>query len=822
MPFSLLCRLAFATLTVFSCSAQTNPQSALTAALHGTPAVGVVIDLQTGRQLAIVNAEHAKNDRTTPGSILKPLFLNSALQQHTILPLTSVFCRRTLQINDGTRTWNLDCTHPRTGTPFNAQEALAYSCNQYFAALADRLLPEQTTAILEHYGLPLPNQPQTRQQKQLLVLGLAGITVSPQQIARAYRTLALQWQDPVRDGLRDSVRFGMAHNAAVEGMQIAGKTGTTSHGWFVGISQHVVLVVYLPHGNGADAARLAQHFFAATPESARTLTIELFSTQTVKRLTGTPVTIEWKQDGLHLANKTVKQLSLNGLLRLQANGGPEASAAGKWTITWKPEGIHVLLTLPSEDYVAAALNGEAAPDEPEASLKAMAITIRTFALENTGRHRAQGFDLCDSTHCQSLRLGSLPAYVARAVHQTAGETLWFGGQRAHVYYSQNCGGTREAAADVWPAERATYLQGGQADPYCLRRAPAAWQAHIPLLRLSEILRAQGWKTPTPIADIGIARSSPTGRAQLLAVTGRGAPATLSASSLRFAVDRDLGWNQIRSDWYTATVSNGELVLQGKGYGHGAGLCQAGAYEMATEGHGEKDILNFYFPGAAAGITPRDQGWQTIPGAGWTLLTTQPDSRLVAEGSAAWAKAQALFGSPAIPIHPIVEELPTTELFRQTTAEPGWVLASTRGGMIFLQPAAIRQIHAGAGDLLHEFLHTLVEHEASHRAPLWLREGLVEMLAGNNHPEWTVGVPSNHLNAGLDAELAHPATAAASRNAHEVAARLTTALCTRYGLATVRGFLRTGVPAGAVRNLRSFEDGSAPPSGASGSLSISRQ
>ena len=60
---------------------------------------------------------------------------------------------------------------------------------------------------------------------------------------------------------------------------------------------------------------------------------------------------------------------------------------------------------------------------------------------------------------------------------------------------------------------------------------------------------------------------------------------------------------MRSDWYTATVSGVVVEIRGKGYGHGAGLCQAGAYEMAMEGKTEAEILNFYFPGTIAGITP---------------------------------------------------------------------------------------------------------------------------------------------------------------------------------------------------------------------------
>ena len=109
----------------------------------------------------------------------------------------------------------------------------------------------------------------------------------------------------------------------------------------------------------------------------------------------------------------VKQLSLSGNYRLTSKGQENVSdplvvaAAGKWTIAWRRDGLGVLLTLPSERYVVAALSGEAAPDEPMASLKAMAISMRTYALLNANRHRAQGFGLCDSTHCQALRLGAV-------------------------------------------------------------------------------------------------------------------------------------------------------------------------------------------------------------------------------------------------------------------------------------------------------------------------------------------------------------------------------------------------------------------------------
>ena len=318
-----------------------------------------------------------------------------------------------------------------------------------FAELADRIPPAKASAILEHYGLGQTPIPQSREQKELLVLGVAGIAVSPAQMAVAYRKLALELDQgkapAVREGLKDSVSYGMAHNAAVTGMEIAGKTGTAgdgaqgrSHGWFAGTgylgSEEVVMVIYLPGGNGADAARLAHDFFLATrapaPESARLLTVELFSTRSGEDphsnagATAMPTQVEWAPDGLRLSSgTTVRQLSLSGSYRMRA-GGRRFQPREGGLIRWRRDGLRVLLTLPSENYVIAALNGEAAPDEPMASLKAMAISIRTFALENANRHSAEGFGLCDSTHCQALRLGKArPGGGARGARDRRRDTV---------------------------------------------------------------------------------------------------------------------------------------------------------------------------------------------------------------------------------------------------------------------------------------------------------------------------------------------------------------------------------------------------------------
>ena len=112
----------------------------------------------------------------------------------------------------------------------------------------------------------------------------------------------------------------------------------------------------------------------------------------------------------------------------------------------KPGGGYRLETLPLETYVARVLAGEAARDSQPAALEALAITIRTFALANRGRHRADGFDLCDQTHCQVLRAAT--AATEKAAAATAGRLLVRAGAPASVYYTASCGGRTAAGGQA--------------------------------------------------------------------------------------------------------------------------------------------------------------------------------------------------------------------------------------------------------------------------------------------------------------------------------------------------------------------------------------
>jgi cell division protein FtsI/penicillin-binding protein 2 len=239
----------------------------------------ILLDVTSGRTLAQTGPEVL----ATPGSTLKPFLLLAALTAGIVRENTTVECRVNLTLDDHGHPRNFACTHPRAITVFAARDALAYSCNTYFAQLAQRMPGPVLVQTLEAAGLHPQTTPNTPESRILLTLGLEGIETTPLQLANAYRRLAQQLQNPhapealVRQALLDSVQYGMADNAAVPGLTLAGKTGTASqpnhpqtHGWFAGIvapstPTAEVLVVYIPQGSGANAAALAHDLLTELP-----------------------------------------------------------------------------------------------------------------------------------------------------------------------------------------------------------------------------------------------------------------------------------------------------------------------------------------------------------------------------------------------------------------------------------------------------------------------------------------------------------------------------------------------------------------------------
>ncbi|MGD0801137.1 MAG: SpoIID/LytB domain-containing protein [Terracidiphilus sp.] len=483
-------------------------------------------------------------------------------------------------------------------------------------------------------------------------------------------------------------------------------------------------------------------------------------------------------------------LLLGGSYRLAAHG-ESLTLAWPLRITERHGALELVATLPVERYVEYVVAAESGAADSTESRKALAVVARTFALATAHGHTT--FDVCDSTHCQWVHWRTSSEAHA-ATLSTAGESLWRNRSRIEAYFHQNCGGRTAAAEEVWPqghAARGSLVS--RSDPYCPRAGSSEWSATLSRAELTQALAAAGLAAPG-WKSLTVAQRGATGRATMLLVGSTKIP----AEDFRLAVGRALGWNHIRSNWFEVAAEGDGFLFHGRGSGHGVGLCQAGAAEMAREGHGYREILAQYFPGATLADETTGAAWQSFAGQGFTLQTSDPaDAAFLPALARALAEAESRSGlAPRAEI--ALRIYRSTPAFRDATLAPGWVAAFTEGDLIALQPLRILSARKLlAGTLRHELLHALVEEQATAQTPLWLREGLVEVWSGEVRTETKPTQTWEQVNE----KLAHAANEVESEAAHRAAGWYAQQLLDRFGRAQVLEWLRSGLPQNALSVLR---------------------
>ena len=265
------------------------------------------------------------------------------------------------------------------------------------------------------------------------------------------------------------------------------------------------------------------------------------------------------------------------------------------TITARNGELVLAVTLPVETYIERVVASESGPADTPESLKALAIVVRTYALHVSHGHR--DYDLCDSTHCQLLHWHGNPDRAAAAhaaTLATAGETLWFHQRPALAYFNKDCGGYSASPEEIWPAAKSVPYLPSRPDPWCARGGGSDWASEISRKDLTAALAARGLAQPG-WQQLAVARRAPSGRVLAVRIGAREIP----AEDFRLAVGAALGWNRIPSTWFEVAQQEDQFHFHGRGWGHGVGLCQKGAAAMAAQGHSAAEILNQYFPSAAA-------------------------------------------------------------------------------------------------------------------------------------------------------------------------------------------------------------------------------
>ena len=434
------------------------------------------------------------------------------------------------------------------------------------------------------------------------------------------------------------------------------------------------------------------------------------------------------------------------------------------------DGKYDVVTLPLETYVARVLVGEALPDSRPAALEALAIAVRTYTLANRGRHRADGFDLCDQTHCQVMRTSSLA--TERAALATAGKSLLYLGALASVYYSASSGGRTEKPSNVWPgADDPPYLPS-RADDGC--GGSPAWSAELTLNDMQRALDTAGYRGT--LRSVRLGGHNESGRVATLLLDGL-TPAQISGQDLRVAVGRTLGWQRIQSTTFELKRVGDAYRFTGRGAGHGVGMCVIGSAKLAIAGRDAAEILARYFPGTEIGVVgprltavppPSIRVPSTAPSA--PLERVQDDVTLVlpdgeqGERSALTTMVRRErdriaggLGVPS-PTRVVIRFHPTVDAYERATQQPWFTFGAVVGMEIHTVPlATLRQRDLLERTVRRQLVHLIVDGALEDRSA-WVREGAASYFA-----DGTTGT-ATRASCPRDPELQEPISAGAFNEA----------------------------------------------------------
>ncbi len=287
----------------------------------------------------------------------------------------------------------------------------------------------------------------------------------------------------------------------------------------------------------------------------------------------------------------------------------------------KPKiGFNVINRVDLEAYTAGVLPSEMLSSWPEEALKAQAVVVRSYALSRLKQHAAEGFDVCDSVHCQVY--GGVGAETKRtdsAVNQTAGEVLEHRGKVIPAVFSAQCGGRTQDYAEAWGGDQPVvgvrdydpkYNQDIEfpLSPYSLER----WikEDRVAYCRAYGMRGYRNFRWMTELSVKAVELKAPqVGRVRRLAVLHR----STAGWADRLVVEGEKGRQEYKGDSIRGFLGGIRsnliwiepqfnlkgwpemFIIYGGGWGHGVGMCQVGAHALAVGGKKCDEILKHYFP-----------------------------------------------------------------------------------------------------------------------------------------------------------------------------------------------------------------------------------
>jgi stage II sporulation protein D len=252
--------------------------------------------------------------------------------------------------------------------------------------------------------------------------------------------------------------------------------------------------------------------------------------------------------------------------------------------TDKENGIKLINLTFIDNYISGVSEAEAGKSAGNEFYKVQSVLARTYALAHLYKHQPEGFNLCDQVHCQAFHGKSTHKTILDAVHATKGEVVVDQNmQLITAAFHSNSGGQTANSEDVWNTST-SYLKS-VIDTFSLRMPNAYWQKRIPKQEWLNYLKSKNFPVQKNEAKEFALNFKQEKRLANLEYENVKIPLRTIRTELK-----------LKSTFFDVTTDENEdmVILNGRGFGHGIGMCQEGAILMTKSGYDYKQVLNFYY------------------------------------------------------------------------------------------------------------------------------------------------------------------------------------------------------------------------------------
>lgn len=273
----------------------------------------------------------------------------------------------------------------------------------------------------------------------------------------------------------------------------------------------------------------------------------------------------------------------------------------------------VINHVPIEQYLPGVLERELLRGWDSSTYAAQAIAARSYAIDQKAHRRGRPFDVEATVQSQVYGGASTYSRALEAVKRTRGVVLTYRNHVLPAYYSSTCGGTGQDAAIAFPnGADIPPLKGHKHDNWCSASSNFRWG---PVVRDADVLAQRiamwGQRRQHPVASlqgirqVAVSSWSDSGRPAGFRVTDqRGQAFAIDPESFRFACNAHVSGleklskvTKFKSSDVRVTIQDRWVRIEGRGHGHGVGLCQWGAQALAKRGYDAHAILAYYYPKA---------------------------------------------------------------------------------------------------------------------------------------------------------------------------------------------------------------------------------